>query len=135
MRLGIHAQPTTLMLAFDAPLDPARAQDPSNYRIVDPRGRPVGLAWARYNAAAWAVLLRPSARLNVHHPYRLTVVGTAPSGVADTSGRLLDGAGTGRPGSDFTTVVDLSSLVLPGRFPRGPGIARFARSVRAPVGA
>jgi hypothetical protein len=123
------------MLAFDAPLDPARAQNANNYRIADPRGRPVGIAWARYNVATWAVLLRPSARLNVHRSYRLTVVGTGPGGVADTSGRLLDGARTGQPGSDFTTVLDLSSLVLPGQFPRGPAAARFARAARAPAGA
>jgi hypothetical protein len=44
-------------------------------------------------------------RLKSHRLYRLTVIGTGPSGVADTSGILLDGRKTGHPGSNFVTMI------------------------------
>src|SRR5262249_28930784 len=34
LRFGIHRMPTTLVLTFDAPLDPARAVDQANYVIT-----------------------------------------------------------------------------------------------------
>ena len=33
-RFGFHEQPTSLVLAFSEPLDPARAQDLGNYRLI-----------------------------------------------------------------------------------------------------
>jgi streptogramin lyase len=117
LRFGFHAMPTTLVLGFSQALDPARAQDARNYRIVGPGGRPIAVDSAVYDATTHTVTLAPHERLNVHFGYTLTVVGTGPLGVADASGRLLDGADTGRPGSDFTTVVDAHNLVLPGPAP------------------
>ncbi len=112
-RFGIHAQPTRLVLRFSAPLDPARAQDPSSYRIIGPGGRAIAVDSAVYDAAARSVTLHPHTRLDVHRRYRLTAYGTGPRALAGTSGVLLDGTRTGRPGSDFATIVDRSVLVLP----------------------
>ena len=36
---GVHDHPTTLVLTFDKPLDPASAQNLRNYRLVNPHGR------------------------------------------------------------------------------------------------
>jgi hypothetical protein len=35
----------------------------------------------------------------------LTVVGTPPGGLTNTSGIFLDGAGTGQPGSNYTATI------------------------------
>jgi hypothetical protein len=42
----------------------------------------------------------------------LTVVGTAPRGLTDTFGNLLDGQGNGDHGSNFVTIVSAADLVL-----------------------
>jgi hypothetical protein len=50
--------------------------------------------------------------LNLHNLFRLTVIGTVPHGLADSSGTPLDGQGHGDPASDFVTIVSASDLVL-----------------------
>jgi uncharacterized repeat protein (TIGR01451 family) len=114
-RFGIHHQPTTLVLTFDEPLDPQRAENLDNYRIVqlgqDPR--PIRFSSAVYDAALSTVTLRPSRRLNFHRRFRLTVSGNGPRGLSDTLGRLLDGQQNGDPGSDFVTIVTARNLVAP----------------------
>jgi hypothetical protein len=58
------------------------------------------------------VTLKPVHRLNLHHRFRLTIQGTGPGGISDTSANLLDGENTGAPGSDFATVVVAGDLAL-----------------------
>jgi hypothetical protein len=128
-RFGIHRQPTTLVLTFSAPMDAARADSLAEYRLVwagpDHRfgtrdDRIIPIRSARYDAASQAVRLRPIRRLPLRRTYRLTVVGTPPGGLTDTGGIFLDGAGTGRPGSDYVGAVNRKSLVLPKRHPARP---------------
>jgi hypothetical protein len=45
--------------------------------------------------------------------YKLVVNGTAPLGLASPSGVLLDGRGTGVPGSDFVRIFGRSILARP----------------------
>src|SRR5207302_6158429 len=112
-RTGVRRQPTHLVLSFSEPLDPASASDPRNYSLVrvgpagksSPDVRPISVASAVYDSAALAVTLSPREQLNLHLFYRLTVHGTAPSGVAGANGVLLDGTGTGSPGSNYVAVV------------------------------
>ena len=129
-RFGFHAWPTTLVLHFNEALDPARAQDVANYRIVGPDGRTVAIASAVYDSAAHTVTLAPRRRLDLHRIYRLTVVGTGPRGIADGAGNLLDGGRTGRPGSDYVTSVKAANLVLGSTIPGGPRrLAQLRRTV------
>jgi hypothetical protein len=37
--------------------------------------------------------------------YGLIINGTTPTGVKDSAGRLLDGMGSGQPGSDYITAL------------------------------
>jgi hypothetical protein len=112
-RLGIHHQPTRLVLSFSKPLDPASATNLKNYALIrvgpegraTPRPRPILVKSAVYDPTSQAVTLKPEHRLNLHLYYRLTVTGTAPGGVAGSDGVLLDGANTGSPGSDYVAVV------------------------------
>jgi streptogramin lyase len=111
-RFGVHDHPTTLVLTFDKPLKPASAQNRRNYRLVNPHGRPGRIVAAVYQPSTLTVTLHLAQRLDIHRVYTLTVVGTPPNGVRDTTGKLLDGAGTGHPGSNFVTDVTIANLVL-----------------------
>jgi hypothetical protein len=112
-RFGIHMQPTVLVVTFSEALDPTSAQDPKNYKIFDPSGRPVGIASAVYDAAAHTVTIKPRNRINLHHTYRLTVYGSGQGGLTDAHGTRLDGVGNGLPGSDYTTTLTWRNVVWP----------------------
>jgi hypothetical protein len=110
-RFGIHIQPTVVVLTFHDGLDPTSAEDLGNYRIVGPSGRSIELVSASFDRVANTVTLRPKTRINIHHTYWLTVMGTGPGGVRDQEGRLLDGANNGVPGSNFTGSIDWSNVM------------------------
>ena len=114
-RFGFHSLPTTLVLTFDKALDSASAQNPLNYTLTNARGRSFRIASVTYNPSALTVTISPATRLNVHQSYHLTVIGTPPAGVTDTSGNLLDGDLTGEPGSDYLATVSASDLVIGGK--------------------
>jgi uncharacterized repeat protein (TIGR01451 family) len=113
-RFGFHCKPTSLVLTFDEPLDPARAQVLANYQLAaldGPRGT-IRIGSAVYDPATRTVTLRPVQRLYLYHRFRLTVVGTGPRGLTDASGNLLDGQKTGHPDSDFATTLSAANLML-----------------------
>ena len=110
-RLGIHMQQTVLVLSFNDGLDPTSAQNLSNYKIVGPDGRSVSIGSAVFDAATNTVTLRPTSRINLHHTYHLTVIGTGPHGVTDSQGVLLDGANNGKPGSNYTGTLTWRNVV------------------------
>jgi hypothetical protein len=112
MRYGIHMQPTVLVVSFNEALDPASAVNLNNYRITDPAGRSVRIRSAVFDAATNTVTLRPVDRINLHHTYQLTVVGTGPDGIRNTQGELLDGANTGSADSDYTAALTWRNVVL-----------------------
>jgi len=110
LRYGFHWQPTYLLINFNGPLDPTSAQNPSNYQILGPAGHRITVVSAIYDPATQTVTLVPAGRLNIHWKYRLTVNGTAPSGLTNPSGILLDGAGNGKPGSNYVTSITWRNL-------------------------
>jgi hypothetical protein len=111
-RYGIHMQPTVLVLTYSAALDPARAQDVHNYRIIGPGGRRVGIKSAVYDPVAHTVTLRPRSRIDIHHTAHVKVIGTGAHGVAGVADTLLDGAGDGQAGSNFVAPLTWRNLVL-----------------------
>ncbi len=112
-RFGIHSQPTTLVLTFSTPLDPASAQKLSNYELDGPKAKPVPVVRAALSADGLTVTLQPKRRLNVHLTYFLEVVGRTPGGVTSSAGFALDGASNGLPGSDFVAEITLHTLAQP----------------------
>lgn len=110
-RTGIHLQPTSLILNFSEPLNPARVQDLSNYRLVlHRRGRHpativIGLRSAVYDPVLQTVTLSPRGRLSLRLPYQLTVRRTAPQGITRAAGQFLDGQGNGQPGSNYRASI------------------------------
>jgi hypothetical protein len=111
-RFGIHMQPTVLEVSFNEPLDRTSAVNPSNYKITDPAGRSVGITSAVLDAESNTVMLRPAKRINLHHTYHLTVVGTGAGGVRNTKGVLLDGTSPGTPDGDYTCTLNWQNVVL-----------------------
>jgi hypothetical protein len=109
-RFGVHAQPTFLVIAFDSALNPVPATKTSNYRLTGPNGGRINVSSATYNSTTHTVTLRPAQMLNIFKTYRLTINGTAPSGLTNSAGVLLDGAGTGQPGSSFVTSITSSNV-------------------------
>jgi hypothetical protein len=116
LRYGYHWMPTTLVLYFDQALDPATAQDANDYRIIGHAGGVIRVKSAVYNASTKTVTLHPSQQINIHYRYELIVDGTAPNGLTNTHGQLLDGVDNGKPGSDYRAPLTWRNLV---RSPRG----------------
>ncbi len=115
VRLGFHSLPTTLVLTFDKAINPARAQNPGNYKITDSRGHLIRIGSVHYDPSTLAVTISPASRLDLHRPYHLTVNGTPPDGLTDTSGNLLDGSLSGLPGSNYQATVTALDLVFPAK--------------------
>jgi hypothetical protein len=111
-RFGIHMQPTVLVLSFNEALDLTSAVNPDNYRITDPAGRSVGISSAVFDPKTNTVTLRPAERINLHHTYHLTVIGTGPDGVRSTTGLLLDGTDKGTADSNYKGTLDWRNVVL-----------------------
>ncbi len=103
-RFGYHAKPTTLVLTFSAPLDPATAQNAKNYKLVGLHGNRIAIKRATYDPAAMTVTLRPEHRISIHHPYTLIVEGGTPGSLTDAQGQILDG--------NEKLVIDSHELVL-----------------------
>ncbi len=101
--------PTRIVLTFDEPLDPARAQATSNYvfrpvvrrrALLAPR-QAIRVRSAVYDPASQTVTLITAKPLKLSNFYQITVNGGAPNGLANVSGVPLDGKGNGSPGSSF----------------------------------
>ena len=114
-RMGYHTEPTTLILGFNVPLNPTSADNPNAYTIIGPGGQRIKVLAAIYDAGSKTVTLHPSAQLNLHLTYKLVVSGTGSTALLDAQGNALDGAGNGRPGSNFVTRITMANwtLVLP----------------------
>jgi hypothetical protein len=106
---------TLLVLTFSEPMNANRADNLGNYRVdwTGPthrrgatRERAIPIRFARYNAASQTVTLRPTQRLPLSGTGLLTVVGTPPDGLTNTSGIFLDGTDMGQPGSDYTATIN-----------------------------
>ncbi len=121
-RFGYHHRPTSLVLTFSGPLDPATAGNPANYQLSTagrdrqfgtPDDQLVPLSSAIYDPATRTVTLTPQQRfLYLFQTYLLQVNSTTPGGVTDLSGNLIDGNGDGQPGGNFFTVFGPNSLRL-----------------------
>ena len=111
-RFGIHNAPTVLVVTFTQPLDSASAQDLENYLIVGPSGGHIAIDSAEYDASAHTVTLRPSKKINLHHDYQFTIIGTGSNGVAGVDHTLLDGAYDGKPASNCVTTLNWKNVVL-----------------------
>jgi hypothetical protein len=110
------ATSTSLGLIFSEDLDPVRAANLVNYRLVtagrDKRfgtrdDKVVVLRSATYDPKAHTVTLVPQKKITAPGQYRLTVDGTSAGGITDRVGNLLDGNGDGRVSGNLVATVNL----------------------------
>ena len=111
-RYGYHMGQTSIVLTFDQALDAVTAEDVKDYRIIGPAGRAIAIRKAMYDPAALTVTLHTVERISIHHPYKLIVDGTAPRGLTNTKGQLLDGANRGSPDSNYRAPLTWRNLVV-----------------------
>ena len=104
--------PTTVVLAFDQPLDPGPAEDVRNYVILDPSGHRIRIRQAVLDSTRLTVTLHPAQRISIHHPYQLIVNGAGPGAVSNMSGQPLDSEDAAEPGSSDHVVLTWRQLVL-----------------------
>jgi hypothetical protein len=112
-RVGIHAQPTLLVLTFNRPMDAATGQDLRNYLLFQvgplgfagPHPQPIPITAAVYDPATQSVILAPRSPLALGGYYLLTVSGAGPHPVRDVTGAPLTGTGTGGQPGDYIALV------------------------------
>lgn len=136
VRHGVHHQPAEAILTFNAPLDPATAQDLSHYSLVasgpdqqfgTADDRPIPLRSAVYDPLQWTVTLTAARPLNVHGLYQVTASDLCASGTPFVGllnrkyslGLELPGRDRFQTGSPTTTPVRES--LVPGRLSARPG--------------
>ncbi len=133
-RYGYHTQPTTLVVGFSQPMNAATAGALGNY-ILTTAGRDgrfgtrddgtVALRSATYDVGTSSVTLAPVSRsLPLRQLYRLTIIGTSPSGLSDASGVFLAGQG-GVPGTNYVRTFRGAEILA------GPN--PLARVLKAPA--
>jgi uncharacterized repeat protein (TIGR01451 family) len=145
-RFGFHARPTRIVLSFSTLLDPIPAGRLGNYRLAAP-GRdqlfgtrddhPLRLRSVAVGPDARTVTLTPGPRLGLRgRRFLLSVNGTAPGGLTDQVGNLLDGDRDGRPGGVFVTTFGAEAFVPPAplRVPRTVAFNRSIARSRVPAG-
>jgi hypothetical protein len=120
---------TVVLIQFSGALNAGTAENPGAYQLaplmaikaggrgkgkkVETKlGRPVPVASAVYNAANDTVTLIPRGQLNLTQPLQLQIDGVPPSGLQDSSGRYLDGAQNGQPGSNAGAVLSRHGATL-----------------------
>ena len=76
----------------------------------------LAISAAIYDPIEHSVTLVPADRLlALRASYRLTVIGTGPLGVTDSTGALLDGLNNNKPGSNYVKVFSQHYLSGPSR--------------------
>ena len=111
-RHGFHAMPTVLIVQFDGSLNAESAENLANYKIIGADRKKKLIASAVYDASRKTVTLTPVTHLDLHKTYRLTINNNGSGAITDVAGHAIDGSGNGTAGSDYTTELTASNLVI-----------------------
>jgi hypothetical protein len=107
-------QVTEVIVTFSGPVNAAEADNPAIYRLTLPgkkgsytamNAKAIKLRSAIYDAADDTVTLIPRKSFALSKPVQLVIDGQPPSGLQDGFGRLIDGARTGKPGSNAVAIL------------------------------
>ena len=75
-RIGVHHQRTLLVVTFDGPVDPAKAENPDDYSVIRPSGKTIPIKSATFDPATNAVTVIPARSAQRARP--LQALGRAP---------------------------------------------------------
>jgi hypothetical protein len=114
-------QVTEIVVGFSGPLNPAQADSVANFRLAAANGK--GLFTARnspvmklrsaaFNPANDTVTLVPRQAFALAKSLQLTINGTPPSGLQDSSGQFIDGANNGMAGGNAVAVIRRTGVTL-----------------------
>ena len=112
---------TEIVVDFSGPVNAAQADNVATYRLATANGKgsftaknsPVmKLRSAVFNPANDTVTLTPKKAFALTKPVQLTINGTAPSGLQDSSGRLIDGDDNGTAGGNAVAVIRRTGVTL-----------------------
>ena len=107
-------QVTQIQIVFSGGVNTAQAQNTAEYRLVTAgkkgsftakSAKPISLRSASYTAASDTVTLTLAKPVKLTKPVQLQVNGTAPSGLTDSAGRLIDGDHNGTPGGNAVALL------------------------------
>jgi hypothetical protein len=110
----------SITLTFNEAVDPATATNANNYVLTEPAKKPrskkkpappptrINLS-VNYNQATDQVVLTGPKKVKTKPALTLTVIGTAPNGIAKTDGLQLAGSG-GQPGTNYVASVTSKSV-------------------------
>lgn len=107
-------QVTEIVVDLSGPVNAARADSLANYQLKSAgrngsftaRNSPVvRLRSAAFDAATNTVTLAARKPFALAKPVQLTIDGTSPSGLQDTTGQLIDGDGNGTAGGNAVAVI------------------------------
>ncbi|WP_435020984.1 hypothetical protein TA3x_002125 [Tundrisphaera sp. TA3] len=108
---------TALVVRFDEPMNPARAESLSEYNLIRPgrgkdqiygtagEGASIPLRSATYDEATRSVTLLADRRLSPGYFYRLTISGDPLTGLASADGIPFDGDADLTPGGDYRNLI------------------------------
>ncbi len=112
---------TEIVVDFSGPANAAQADDVATYRLTTANGKgsftaknsPVlKLRSAVFNPANDTVTITPKKAFALTKAVELTINGTAPSGLQDSTGQLIDGAGNGTAGSNAVALIRRTGVTL-----------------------
>ena len=112
---------TEIVVNLSGPVNAAQADNVANYRLATANGKgsftaknsPVlKLRSAVFNPANDTVTLTPRKAFALTKPVELTINGTPPSGLQDSSGQLIDGDDNGTAGGNAVAVIRRTGVTL-----------------------
>ena len=122
-------QVTELVVNFSGQLSAAQADNVANFRLAAANGKGIFTARnspvmmlrsAAFNPANDTVTLIPKKAFTVAKPLQLTINGTAPSGLQDTSGQLIDGDNNGTAGGNAVAMIRRNGVTMNAVAPTAP---------------
>jgi hypothetical protein len=112
---------TGIVVDFSGPLNAGQADSAAAFHLTAANGRGIftaknspvmKLRSASFNPANNTVTLIPKGALAITKSLQLTISGTAPTGLQDTSGQLIDGDNNGTPGGNAVAVIRRTGVTL-----------------------
>jgi uncharacterized repeat protein (TIGR01451 family) len=105
-----------LVVSFNEALNPTTALNTANYQLVamgtngKTTGKTIKIASVTYNSVSHSVMLVPATALDPKQYYKITVIGSTASGIADPQGRRLASSLYGTSGTNYSAVFFAGTL-------------------------
>jgi hypothetical protein len=114
-------QVTEIVVDLSGPVNATQADDVATYSLATANARGsftarnspmIRLRSAVFDPVNNAVTLTPRKAFDLSHPVQVTINGTAPSGLQDATGQLIDGDANGTAGGDAVAVIRRAGVSL-----------------------